>query len=78
MFHDKVFSYLVGYDLETEDYPATVYDRNVSPVSGIYHGIPTYASMLAMWGKSSVWQICRGTDLMLWLYYFLLFFFAKI
>ena len=51
LFHDKVFSYLVGYDLETEDYPATVYDRNVSPVSGIYHGIPTYASMLAMWGK---------------------------
>ena len=71
LFHDKVFSCLVGYDLETEDYPATVYDRNVSPVSGIYHGIPTYASMLAMWGKILRYgKYAGGTDLMLWLHYF--------
>lgn len=42
---------LVGYDIPTEDYPDTVYDRSVSEVSGIYHGIPTYASVLAMWGE---------------------------
>lgn len=78
LFHDKVFSYLVGYDLETEDYPATVYDRNVSPVSGIYHGIPTYASMLAMWGKifgmanmQGVQTLCYGCTI------FLLFFLCQ-
>ncbi|MBQ8298234.1 MAG: hypothetical protein IJX77_10680 [Ruminococcus sp.] len=52
----EVFEYLVknalrGYDIPDPDYPETVYDENVSPVSGIIHGIPTYASMLAMWGS---------------------------
>ena len=51
LFQKSVHSYLVGYDIPSEDYPDTVYDRSVSPVSGIFHGIPTYASMLAMWGK---------------------------
>jgi hypothetical protein len=41
---------LVGYDLNPVEYPDTVYDTTVSSVSGIYHGIPTYASILAMWG----------------------------
>lgn len=39
-----------GYDIQSDDYPETVYDYDISPVSGIFHGIPTYTSMLAMWG----------------------------
>ena len=50
-FRNSVYSYLVGYDIGSRAYPDTVYDLSVSPVSGIYHGIPTYASLLAMWGK---------------------------
>lgn len=50
-FADAVKKYLVGYDIAPEDYPETVYDRDVSPVSGIYHGIPTYPAMLALFGK---------------------------
>lgn len=42
---------LGGYDIQHKDYPETVYDYNVSPVSGIFHGIPTYTAMLAMWGE---------------------------
>lgn len=41
---------LRGYDIPNENYPDTVYDRNVSKVSGIIHGIPTFSAMLAMWG----------------------------
>lgn len=40
-----------GYDIQDPDYPDTVYDYDVSPVSGIFHGIPTYTAMLAMWGE---------------------------
>ena len=50
IFSKSVLSHLVGYDIGSESYPDTVYDNTVSPVSGIYHGIPTFASMLAMWG----------------------------
>lgn len=50
-FADAVRNYLVGYDIAPEEYPDTVYDRNISPISGIYHGIPTYAAMLALFGK---------------------------
>ncbi len=50
-FQISVHNKLVGYDIPSADYPETVYDRDVSPVSGIYHGIPTYPAVLAMWGK---------------------------
>lgn len=40
-----------GYDIQSWDYPETVYDHDISPVSGIFHGIPTYTAMLAMWGE---------------------------
>lgn len=43
-------NYLRGYDLPSANYPDTVYDWNVSRVSGIFHGIPTYSALLAMWG----------------------------
>ncbi len=49
-FEYKVKS-LGGYDIQDPDYPDTVYDYDVSPVSGIFHGIPTYTAMLAMWGE---------------------------
>lgn len=42
---------LGGYDIQSRNYPETVYDYDVSPVSGIFHGIPTYTAMLAMWGE---------------------------
>lgn len=45
---------LRGYDIPSseayEAYPESSYDENVSDVSGIFHGIPTFAAMLAMWG----------------------------
>ena len=50
-FADAIKQYLVGYDMAPENYPDTIYDRTVSPVSGIYHGIPTYPAMLALFGK---------------------------
>lgn len=50
IFEYEVKNSLRGYDIPSEDYPDTVYDRDVSPVSGILHGIPTYAAVLAMWG----------------------------
>ncbi len=50
-FKNSVRGKLVGYDIPSETYPDTVYDRNVSEVSGIYHGIPTYPALLAMWGQ---------------------------
>lgn len=50
-FETTVHNKLVGYDIPDEEYPDTVYDREVSPVSGIYHGIPTYPAILAMWGE---------------------------
>jgi hypothetical protein len=50
-FADAIKKYLVGYDIASANYPETVYDRNVSTVSGIYHGIPTYPAMLALFGK---------------------------
>lgn len=50
-FKNSVKGKLIGYDIPSETYPDTVYDRNVSEVSGIYHGIPTYPALLAMWGQ---------------------------
>lgn len=49
-FEYKVRS-MGGYDIQSRNYPETVYDYDVSPVSGIFHGIPTYSAMLAMWGE---------------------------
>lgn len=42
---------LGGYDIPPADYPETVYDRTVGEASGIIHGIPTHAAILAMWGE---------------------------
>ncbi len=50
-FKKSVKGKLIGYDIPSETYPETVYDRGVSDVSGIYHGIPTYPALLAMWGQ---------------------------
>lgn len=50
-FQTVVHNKLVGYDIPSENYPDTVYDREISAVSGIYHGIPTYPAMLALWGN---------------------------
>ena len=50
-FQTAVHNRLVGYDVPGEDYPDTVYDREISPVSGSYHGIATYSAMPALCGK---------------------------
>ncbi|MDE6730091.1 MAG: hypothetical protein K2J71_04870, partial [Oscillospiraceae bacterium] len=50
-FQRAVHLKLVGYDIPEKNYPDCSYDREISEVSGIYHGIPTYAAMLALWGK---------------------------
>lgn len=50
-FYEQVKSELGGYDIPNSDYPETVYDRNVSKVSGIYHGIATFPAILALWGE---------------------------
>lgn len=54
--HKASFRYLAhhaigGYDIQSDNYPETSYDRTVSPVSGIIHGIPTYSALLAMWAE---------------------------
>lgn len=51
VFEENVKNHLRGWDIGKDDYPDTVYERNVSSVSGIYHGIPAYTALLAMWGK---------------------------
>lgn len=49
-FEFNVRNHLYGWDISSANYPDTVYDFNVSPVSGIYHGIPNYSALLAAWG----------------------------
>lgn len=54
--HKASFHYLAhhaigGYDIQSDNYPETSYDRTVSPVSGMIHGIPTYSALLAMWSE---------------------------
>lgn len=51
-FEYWVRNYMRGYDILSSNFPAEgIFDFNVSRVSGIFHGIPTYTSMLAMWGE---------------------------
>lgn len=49
-FESQVKRYLAGYDRHQPDFPKTTYNDNISPVSGIFHGIPVYPAMLALWG----------------------------
>ncbi len=49
-FEYYVKNALRGYDIPDERFPNSSYDRDVSPISGIIHGIPTYTAILAMWG----------------------------
>lgn len=53
-FRYYVTNALRGYDIPSanayEYYPDSSYDEEVSRVSGIIHGIPTYSAILAMWG----------------------------
>lgn len=74
-FFKSVHSHLVGYDIGSSSYPETVYDLNVSPVSGIFHGIPTFASILALWG--TIFGMARMQDVQTLFYFctiFLVFF----
>ncbi len=70
-FETAVHHKLVGYDIPEEAYPETVYQREVSPVSGIYHGIPTYPAILAMWG--AIFGIAHMADIQTIFYMLLLF-----
>lgn len=83
-FEWNVKGYLVGYDIgsdiysptvydniKLDIYPPTVYDMDVSPVSGIFHGIPTFASLLAMWGMLFGMSAMQGVQTV---FYFLLIF----
>ncbi|WP_295067615.1 hypothetical protein [Ruminococcus sp.] len=66
-FENAVMNDLSGYDVPDEDYPDTVYDRNVSPVSGIIHGIPTYSALLAMWGTIFGMSSMQGFETLLFI-----------
>lgn len=44
-------SRLTGYDLYDARKPVMTEEGRLSEVSGIYHGIPTYPALLALWGK---------------------------
>lgn len=70
-FQTAVHNKLVGYDIPDEEYPDTVYNREVSPVSGIYHGIPTYPAILAMWGE--IFGIAHMADVQNVFYILMLF-----
>lgn len=41
-------------------YPTFTPEDKISDVSGYYHGIPTFAAMLALFGKCFGWAICRS------------------
>ena len=64
-FRYNVENKLRGYDIPAPDYPETVYDRSVSPVSGIIHGIPTYSALLAMWGSLFGMEHMQGFETIL-------------
>ena len=66
-FRKDVQAHLRGYDVPDEDYPDTVYDRSVSPVSGIIHGIPTYSALLAMWGTMFGMSNMQGFETLLFI-----------
>ena len=50
-YEEAMRSVNIGYDIPSEDYPETSYDKDVGKVSGIFHGIPAYTALLALWGK---------------------------
>lgn len=66
-FRKDVQDHLRGYDVPDENYPDTVYDRSISPVSGIIHGIPTYSALLAMWGTLFGMSSMQGFETLLFI-----------
>ena len=70
-FEYNVKNHLRGFDIEPENYPKTSYRSGESPVSGIFHGIPTYSALLAMWGTLFGMENMMGIET---LFYFLLIF----
>ncbi|MCR5600487.1 MAG: hypothetical protein K6G33_07095 [Ruminococcus sp.] len=67
MFRHDVEEELRGYDIPNEDYSDTVYDRSVSDVSGIIHGIPTYSALLAMWGTLFGMENMQGFETIIYI-----------
>lgn len=70
-FEYYVTNHLGGWDKAPEDYPETSYDRSVSPVSGIYHGIPTYSALLALCG--TIFGMAHMSDFEMLLYVCMIF-----
>lgn len=70
-FEYNVKNHLRGFDIEPENYPKTSYRSGESPVSGIFHGIPTYSALLAMWGTLFGMENMMGIET---IFYFLLIF----
>lgn len=66
-FRQNVSDNLRGYDVQPKDYPDTVYDRNISDVSGIIHGIPTYSALLAMWGTLFGMENMQGFETIIYI-----------
>lgn len=66
-FRQNVRDNLRGYDVQPKDYPDTVYDRNISDVSGIIHGIPTYSALLAMWGTLFGMENMQGFETLIYI-----------
>ncbi|CDE12456.1 hypothetical protein [Ruminococcus sp. CAG:330] len=60
-FAQSIFQQLAGYDTESAGHVSHGFDTSISPVSGIYHGIPTYASLLAVWG--TIFGMSRMLDI---------------
>lgn len=66
-FRNNVRENLRGYDIPPEGYPDTVYDKNISDVSGIIHGIPTYSALLAMWGTMFGMENMQGFETLIFI-----------
>jgi len=46
-----LFKYQEGFDNYTPDKPTLSEEKELSDVSGNFHGIPTYSALLALWGS---------------------------
>lgn len=77
-FSDKLKSVISqgmhGYYLHCEEYFPRNLQKEYSAVSGYYHGVPTYAATLALWGSIFGWKQMMGVQSIFYILAVLLFY----
>jgi len=63
-----------GYYLHSEEYALRNIQEKYSEVAGYYHGIPTYAATLALWGSIFGWKQMMGVQSLFYILAVLLFY----